>query len=424
MGTDPRPIEDRLAERGLPPLRRLAWLEVDLAALTANARAIRGLLPHGTRLGVVVKAGGYGHGLVGAAAAAASGGADLLLVATLDEALALRAAGSRSPVLVLYPVPSGAIREAVAADVEVSVAGPDSLEDLLRAVGRRGPPGRPEGVVHLAIDTGMTRGGFPSGGAVEAASRLARSAGLRLAGIWSHLASPEDPDAVSAQVGRFDDARRALRAAGLRPPAHLAASGGLFGGAPTYDLVRVGLAFYGLLPPELGVAPGARDVAAALRPALSLRARAVGLAEVTPGTAVGYGGTWRAERPSTIATLPVGYADGFARLSSPGGAVLVGGRRAPIVGRISSDAIAVDVTEALPLPPAAEYVLLGEQGGERIPADELAGLRRSISWEVLDALGDRLARVYVRDGSPVAVLAPGASMAALSPAEGLAPPRP
>jgi alanine racemase len=419
-----RPIEDRLAEAGLPPLRRLAWLEIDVSILEANARRLRGLLPPRTRLGIVVKADGYGHGLVGAAVAAAAGGADRLLVATLDEALALRAAGIRLPVLVLYPVPSGAIREAVAADVELSVAGPGSLEGLLRAVGKRGPGGRTKGVVHLAIDTGMTRGGFAPQRALEAVEALVRAPSIHLAGVWSHLASPELPTTVAAQVARFDDTLRELHAAGHRPETHLAATGGLFGTAPPYDLVRIGLAFYGLLPPELQVAPEARDVAAGLRPALTLKARAADVVEVEPGTAVGYGGTWRAGRRSTIATLPLGYADGLARLSSPGASALVGGRRLPIVGRISSDAVAVDVTDVAPLPLDAEFVLLGEQGSERIPAGELASLRRSIPWEVLDTLDDRLARVYLRDGSPVAVLPPGASMAIPSPSEGLMPPRP
>jgi alanine racemase len=408
------PIERRLRDAGLPALRRLAWIEVDLSILEANARLIRGLLPTPTRLGIVVKAGGYGHGLVASARSAAAGGADLLLVATLDEALALRAAGVDLPVLVLYPVPRDAVLEAVRAGIGLTAADPASLRDLVVALRVRGarPTARPPGParIHLAVDTGMTRGGFQPERALQAAARLAGTPGIELAGVWSHLASPELPEAVAAQLSRFECARRDLAAAGLDAPAHLAASGGLFGTAPPFDLVRVGLAFYGLLPPGLEVAPGARHVAGALRPALALKARAVSVADVAEGTEVGYGGTWRASRPSTIATLPVGYADGWSRLYSPGASVLAGGRRVPVVGRVSSDAFAVDVTDAMPLPRDAELVLLGEQGSERIDVAELATLRRSIPWEVLDTLGDRLARVFVRDGAPVGVMAPGASM--------------
>lgn len=415
------PIEQRLRDAGLPALRRLAWIEVDVSILEANARLIRGILPARTRLGIVVKAGGYGHGLVASARAATSAGADLLLVATLDEALALRAAGVKVPALVLYPVPRDAVREAAHAGVDLVVADAGSLRDLAvplrtarvgssiggapRVAGSARPPR-----VHLAVDTGMTRGGFPPDRVVAAAIRLARTPSADLAGVWSHLASPEEPDAVAAQVRRFERARRDLAAAGLELPAHVAATAGLFGTAPPYDLVRVGLAFYGLLPPELEVAPGVRQVAAALRPALSLKARATTVAHVAAGTAVGYGGTWRAARPSTIATIPIGYADGWARLSSPGASVLAGGRRIAVVGRVSSDAIAVDLTDAMPASRETELVLLGEQGAERIDAVELATIRRSIPWEVLDSLGDRLARVYVRGSVPVGLLPPGGSM--------------
>ncbi|HYM83014.1 MAG TPA: alanine racemase [Candidatus Dormibacteraeota bacterium] len=404
------PIERRLRAAGLPPLRCLAWVEVDAGVLEANARLLRSLLPDGTRLGLVVKANGYGHGLAAGARVGVAGGAEVLLVATLDEALVLRKAGIGERIVVLYPVPADGIPEATVAGVELVVADAASLAGLVgTAQERAARVGAGLGAscrVHLAIDSGMSRGGFPADAAVEAAATLATAPGVELVGAWSHLASPELPDFVAAQAERFEAAVSALRGAGHPVEAHLAATGGLFGTAPLHDLVRVGLAYYGVMPPELHVAQRASAVAAALRPAMSVRARPVAVNTLPAGSEVGYGGTWRAERESTIATLPIGYADGWTRLYSPGAYALVGGRRAPLVGRVSSDAIAVDITDVGPLAPDAEFVLLGEQDGERIDALELAALRRSIAWEVLDAFGERLARVYVRDERPVAVLPP------------------
>ncbi|HSG85693.1 MAG TPA: alanine racemase, partial [Candidatus Limnocylindrales bacterium] len=228
-----RSIEARLARAGLPPLPRQAWLEVDLDVLAANAHLLRSLLPNETLLGLVVKADGYGHGLEAAARAAVAGGADVLLVATLDEALILRAAGRAERILVLYPVPEDAIGTAADAGVEVVAADEASVEALegwLRDGGattrRSGPAGRggsdpspasPTLRVHLGIDSGMGRGGFPVDAAPSVARRLLEAGLPGLAGTWSHLASPEDPAPTAAQVARFEAALAGLAAAGVGP---------------------------------------------------------------------------------------------------------------------------------------------------------------------------------------------------------------
>jgi alanine racemase len=185
----------------------------------------------------------------------------------------------------------------------------------------------------------------------------------------------------------------------------MAASESLFRGTcPAFDLVRIGDAFYGgddTTRPVPG--PPLLPEAAELKPALAIKARATRLVDVPAGTQVGYGGTWRAERPSRIATLAIGYADGWPRSSSPGGWALVRGCRVPVVGRVSMDAIAVDATDAGPVGPDDEFVLVGEQAGQRISAAEAADARGTIARELLATLGPRLPRVYLRGGRPVAV---------------------
>ena len=246
-GTD-APLEDRLARAGLPPLPRSTWLEIDVGALADNAAWFRRRLPTGVRLGVVVKADGYGHGLLGAARAAVAGGASLLLVATVDEGLVLRRAGIRTRILVLFPVPPAMLSTAARRRLDVVVSDDASLEDVvahLRERGRIGAPaGRPGAVrVHLGIDTGMGRGGFPPDAAAGAARRLAAAGLPGLAGTWSHLATPEDSQVLGEQARRFEGALTALRAAGIDPGIrHLSATGGVLAGGPVHDLVRIGLA--------------------------------------------------------------------------------------------------------------------------------------------------------------------------------------
>ncbi len=437
-GTVQPSIEARLARAGLPPLLRQAWLEVDLDALAGNARALRTLVPDGTRLGIVVKADGYGHGLEAAARAAVRGGADLLLVATLDEALALRGFDFGGRVLVLYPIPSGSIGAAVAADLELVVADDASVEVMaawLRTSGRsaaasagRSATASPTPRVHLGIDSGMGRGGLAPSEAGSAARRLLDAGLSSLAGTWSHLASPEDRAVAAGQVERFEAALRALGAAGIHPgERHLDATGGLLsGGGPAYDLVRIGLAFFGLVQPELTIPeapPELRRVADGLRPALALRGRATTITTIPAGSSVGYAGTWTAGRESVVATIPVGYADGWARAYSPGSWALARGMPIPVIGRVSSDALALDVTDVAGFGPEDEVTMIGVQaaadGADTAgPADpaapaganaapmtvhDLATLRGSIAWEVLDSFSPRLSRVYLERGQVVGV---------------------
>jgi alanine racemase len=386
------PIEARLAQAGLPPLPRRAWLEIDLDALAGNLAAVRTLVPDGTRVAAVVKDDAYGHGVEGAARAFNAAGADRLCVATLDEGLQMRRAGLDLPVLVIFPVPADGLGAAAEARIDVVLSEPGNVAQL--AAARLPPEGRL--AVHLEVETGLQRGGVTPASAAALAETIAGLPGVRLAGLFSHLASSHDAGFSAGQRQRLAEAIEGLVQRSVPvPPVHLDATGGLFAGtgAP-YQLVRPGLCLYGELPPELPIAPAAREAASRLRPAIALKARPVRVMDVAAGTPVGYGGTWTAPRASRIATLPIGYGDGYWRTTQPGAEVLLRGRRVPIVGSIAMDAMEVDVTDVPGAGPDDELVLLGAQGEDRISARELARRRTTIPWEVLSSLARRLPRVY------------------------------
>jgi alanine racemase len=401
--TDATPIETRLREAGLPPLPRLAWLEVDLSAIAANARAVQSMLAPGTRLGAVVKADGYGHGLLAAAHAALSGGAAILCVATLDEAFELRRAGFEAPIFVMFAVPPGSLRDALATGFELTAMDEASVETLAAGI-RDLPAGSPEPRIHLGIDTGMTRGGLLPDEVVPAARRLLDAGVARLAGTWSHLASPEDRAATASQIEAFEAALGGLGEAGIDPGLrHLNSTGGLVDDVPDWDLVRVGLALYGHLPRDARIAADRVAAAARLHAALRLRARAVSIETVPAGTGVGYGHTWRAERPSRIAILPVGYADGWTRQYAGGTTARARGVDVPLVGRVSMDAVAADVTDVAGFTEADEVTALAPPGEGGNTVEQLAHGRGTIAWEVLADFSPRLSRVYLEDGRPIAV---------------------
>jgi alanine racemase len=389
-----RRIDRALEQAGLPVLERSVWVEVDIDVLTANAVALRSMAQPAA-LGAVVKADGYGHGLEMAGRCAVAGGAEWLCVADAAEARRLRRDGYPGRIFVLYPVPPGMASNMADLAVDVTVGSSSEARDISDHL----TPDNPTLGVHLEIETGMTRGGVTPEDALDAATSITNSPSTTLAGVWTHLAAPEDTSATYQQLALLDSVVDRIAAAGIDPGAvHALASGGLLAAVMQgHGLVRLGLAFYGMHP---GVG---RSLPPMVRPALSIRAHPVRIATVPPGTAVGYAGTWIAERLSTIATLPIGYADGWSRSSSPGTSVLVERQRAPVVGRVSSDSLAVDVTEIEGVEPDSEFTLLGSTDNHEITADDVADVRGTISWEVIQQLGARLTRVYVSGGSPVAL---------------------
>ncbi|HEX2626642.1 MAG TPA: alanine racemase, partial [Candidatus Limnocylindrales bacterium] len=400
-------IDQRLAAAGLPPLPRTAWAEIDLDALTANLAVLRRLAGPGTPVHPVIKGNAYGHGVLPVARALVAAGADGFCVATFDEALRLRRAGIALPVLVLFGIP--AALAGVAAGEGIAVTADDAaLLDALLAALRDSAPDRPLDI-QLEVETGLGRGGFPLNAVVAAARAIADVDGARLTGVWTHFQAPEDAARTNAQVQRFEEATETLAAAGFNLPRHVAASGGLvLVGDLGLDGARPGLSLYGLIPDDL-LAPGAPALAQGaeeLRPVLSLRARPVRVLEVPAGWGISYGPTFTTQRPSRIATLPLGYGDGWSRALSNRASALVRGTRVPLVGNVAMDAVMADVTDVpgVPVTVADEFVLIGEQGGDRITAAEVATARGTNSWEVVTTLSARLPRVYDAAAVPQGLL--------------------
>jgi alanine racemase len=317
--TAPSSIAGGLAAAGLPALPRTAWLEIDLDRLRDNLDAIRAAVPAGVRVEPVLKADAYGHGAVPVGLALEAAGADGFSVAAFDEAVELRAGGVRVPLLCLYAIPPETVAPAMRLGLAVSASGEPALERMVEAAaaawrGERGPRPRRALRVHLDVETGLGRAGLDPDRLATVARRLRSSAGVRLAGVWSHIQQADDIPRTDRQVERFGDALGGLAEAWGRPVRHLAASAGVLGGVvPAFDAVRIGLATYGIVPDDV-IAPAAMaPPASAIRPILSLHARPVRVATLPPGTGIGYGPSFTTARASRIATLPLGYGDGYPR---------------------------------------------------------------------------------------------------------------
>ena len=381
-----------------PPRQRFrpAWAEIDLDAIAANA-AILAAMAAPAGLCAVVKADGYGHGAIPVARGARRGGATWLGVALVEEGVELRDAGVDGPILVLSEPTPEAMAEVVARDLTPTLYTVAGVEAAVAEVGRAGRS-RPL-AVHVKIDTGMHRVGATPDVAVALALDVAGRSELSLGGFWTHFAvADEAGDPYTAgQIERFEAASARLEAAGVTPRLRHAANsaGTLWHPGARLDLVRCGIALYGLAPAAAGIAA---PEMAGLRPALSLRARVSYVKAVAAGERLSYGLRYRLEAPSVVATVPIGYADGVPRsLAAAGGEVLIGGRRRPLAGTVTMDQILVDCgPEAEPAIAAGDdVVLLGAQGDEHIDAWEWANLTGTISYEVVCGLSQRVPRIYV-----------------------------
>jgi len=372
---------------------------VDLDAIRANYRLAVEL--SGRPAVGVVKADAYGHGAVPVARALLAEGAPLLAVALVEEGVELRRAGIGAPVLVMGGALSGGYDLLVRERLTPVLGSREQLGGLAAAARAAGVRAN----AHVEVDTGMGRLGLLPDEVGPFAEAARRTPEVELDGLCTHFASADaaEREPTQRQVARFEEAAARLEASGLRPRLrHLGNSAGTieFPGV-TQDLVRPGIMLYGYLP-HAGGAPvpaASRAAAARLRPALSWRTAIAHLKTLPAGAAVSYGGHWVAGRPSRIATLPVGYADGYPRRLSgrPGfgrGEVLVAGHRCPVVGTVCMDMVMADVSEVAGAATGDEAVLIGAQGGERIGADELATRAGTISYEILCGIGRRVPRVH------------------------------
>jgi len=361
-----------------------AWARVDLARLAANYRAVAAscavpLMP-------VVKADAYGHGADRVGRVLESLGAPMLAVAYHEEGVALRRAGIRVPILVLTGCFGG--QEQAFADHGLTpvVSTPATAQGALaagRTLGRPLP-------VHLKVDTGMGRLGLAPDDVVAEAERLGASGLVELVGLTTHLSSAdEDAEVTERQLDVFDEVLARLAARGIRPRlVHVAHSAGLSHLRPTHTLARPGLLLYGLKPRPLSPAI---DVS----PVMTVAARIALVKDVPPGAAISYGGRWVARRPSRIATVCLGYADGVPRTRGmiEEGAFSVAGRRAPVAGTVCMDLVMLDVTEVPGASEGGEAVLFGDDP----TAWDVGGWAGTNAWEVLTRVGPRVPRVYVGD---------------------------
>ena len=370
--------------------QRWAWAEIDLAAVAHNVGVLRAAAAPAV-VWAVVKADGYGHGSVDVSRAVLDAGAEGLCVALVQEARVLRDAGIDAPMLVLSAQPSGQAAEAVALGVTSAVidaAGMAALDAAALDAGRIHD-------VHLKIDTGMHRMGCAPEDAADLAVLAAAASGLRLAGVFTHLATADEPDhpAVALQFARFDQALAAVRAVGVDPGVvHIANSAGALALPSAHrDLVRAGIAIYGISP-----GAGVDHLASVLRPAMSLHARVSRVQRVQAGEGVSYGLRHTVQRETTIATVPIGYADGVPRRSFVTGVeVLIGGTRRPIVGVVSMDQLMIDVGDD-EVVVGDRVVLIGEQAGAqgvgRILAAEWADRLGTIGYEIVCGISARVPR--------------------------------
>ena len=351
---------------------------IDLDAIRDNVATLRRIVAPAAVM-AVVKADAYGHGMVPVARAAVDGGAAWLGVADIDEALALRAAGIHAPILAWLHEPGADFTTAIAADVELGIS---SLAQLEAAAGA---------VVHLKVDTGLSRNGVPEADRAALfarAAELERAGRVRVRGIFSHLSNTSAAE-DARQLARFEASVGEARAAGLDPEVrHLAATeAALREPGMRFDLVRIGIGTYGL-PPTAGV-----DMAAiGLRPAMELAGEVAAVRRVPAGEGVSYGFLHRTERPTTLALVPLGYADGVPRSATGRGQVSIRGRRYPVVGRIAMDQFVVDVGDD-PVEVGDRVVLWGDPATGAPSAGEWAAAAGTIDYEIVTRVGPRVPRV-------------------------------
>ena len=382
----------------------LTWAEIDLNAYAHNIRELRRITQPDANLMAVVKANGYGHGAAEVAREALKQGAAWLGVARINEAVDLREAGLEAPILVLGYTPAELAQQLIEFDLTQAVYGYTNAEKFSSQAQKLGK----KISVHIKIDSGMGRLGLVTPALlpekeiresnpdpVVAVKRIAKLKGLEIQGVFTHFATADSADKTYAnrQLEIFLDFLHQLERAKLQPPLRHAANSAALIEMPDshLDMVRPGIATYGLNPSD-EINKGTAD----LKPVMSLKSRIIHLKKVSAGFNVSYGITYQTDKPTTIATVPVGYADGLNRLFSSRGQMMVQGQKVPIIGRVCMDLTMLDVGEISSVGMEDEVVIFGRQGNDSITADELASELNTINYEIVSTVMARVPRVYVR----------------------------
>lgn len=384
---------------------RPTWVEISLDALRSNIEQFQKVLPSGMKQMAVVKADAYGHGAVEVAKEVLAAGVDYLGVAFFDEALELRNAGITAPILVLGYTPPEGIARAQEMDVTIAVYSRDVLE-ALREQSQQANQAKRKLKIHIKLDTGMGRLGLHTeADAIPFIEEALKLPNVVVEGLFTHYASADESDKsyTMEQYRRFARIVSHFTDQGVDFPYIHAGNSAAAIDLPgfTYSMVRLGISMYGLYPSE-----EVNQSVVALKPVMSLKTGIVHLKTLPPDSGVSYGTIYRTKGEERIATLPIGYADGYSRMLSTKAEVLVRGRRVPIVGRICMDQCMINVTDVPDVEALDEVVLIGEQGGERITAEDLAELLGTVNYEIICMISHRVARVYVRGGERVEALNP------------------
>lgn len=372
---------------------RPTWVEISLSALRSNFKKLRQRLDPAVSLMAVVKANAYGHGAVECSRALEAEGADWFGVALVEEGRVLREAGIKRPVFCLGGFSPGQARDVIEFNLTPAVFRWDLAEELNSAAEAAGRIAD----IHIKVDSGMGRLGVALTDMAEFASAIVKLRNLRVDGLLSHFSDADSTseEPTNEQLARFEEARQALHSLGVDPKwVHVANSAAVHSYPRSWGtLARPGACIYGL----------ERDVIAetaprlGLKPVLSLHSRILYLKKVPSGTPLGYGRTFRTERESMVATIPIGYADGLRRAHSNRGSVIVRGTRAPIVGRVSMDLTLVDVTDVAGVSPGDEVVLIGASSGHEIRAEDLAEQADTISYEIVCGISGRVPRKFMSE---------------------------
>ncbi|AWZ47634.1 alanine racemase [Clostridiaceae bacterium 14S0207] len=377
---------------------RPVWAEVDLYNLAHNMREIKKLCKN-KEVMAVVKADAYGHGALNVAPVLLENGADSLAVAVLSEAIELRKSGIQCPILILGFTPPSFIEELLKYDIDQTVFSYEFAKELSECAKIKNKIAK----IHIAVDTGMGRIGYlKEDENIEEVIRISKLPNLKIQGVFSHFSTADEFDKTytKMQIDRFNWFCNALKEKGVDiGKKHIYNSAAIIDlQEPISDRVRPGIILYGYYPSD-----EVNKDKISLKPVMSLKTNVVHVKRVKRGEYIGYGRVFQTEKDSIIATLPVGYADGYSRLLTGKAKVLIRGEFAPVVGKICMDQCMIDVSNIKDIKVGEEVILIGQDGNNKITAEELGELIGTISYEILCVLGKRVPRVYIKEGKVVQI---------------------